>query len=576
MRSKILDCTIRDGGHLNNWEFSRDCVRSAYHAALRAGIDYFEAGYRFPISKKGHGEFAYCSDDLLREIFPLRTKCKIAVMIDCGKSDASLFAPCDLSVNPLSAVRIAAYPYELQRATELVSEISALGYETFLNLMASSELEPLHLKHLEEWKEKDALSAVYFADSFGSFIPDDISQRMQILRDIGFDKVGFHAHNNLQMAFANTLCAIKDGAEMIDGSIYGMGRGAGNLPVEILLGYLEQIGEKRYNPVAYFDAIERHIMPLWEKLRWGYNLETLMGGLANIHPYYVERLREEGLYTSDELWNALKLIKEKCPISFSPQSLGETMASRSFSPLTEERAAEVHRTLVNELSSIPSEDAFEPEHFEFAQAYAGRPFLVLGTGPSIVTERERIQQLIDGEECVTLGVNNMQGLYMPDFHVFVSRMRLQQYGKNVSPHSKLLVPSFFGKRLVSEYYANEAHFFNLVAPSGLKDVPVVNGTQYCTSLNVAVSAILLAFSMGASSIYVAGMDGYAGEVDKSFSYFYPEDKKIEDRDTANFRYERLSAELSRVGQFFEEKSVPFFIVTPTSHKKYYRDLDNLL
>jgi hypothetical protein len=92
---------------------------------------------------------------------------------------------------------------------------------------------------------------------------------------------------------------------------------------------------------------------------------------------------------------------------------------------------------------------------------------------------------------------------------------------------------------------------------------------------VAVSAILLAYSMGASAIYVAGMDGYAAEDDKILPYFYREDKKIEDRATANFRYDKLGVELARVSRFLEERSVPFFIITPTSHRKYYRNMDDL-
>jgi len=575
MKTKILDCTVRDGGHLNNWEFSHSCVRSAYHAALRAGVHYFEAGYRLPRAKTGHGDFAYCEDELLRDLFPLHANCKIAVMIDVGKSDASLFVPRDTTRNPLAAVRIAAYPYELERAITLIKQIADLGYETFLNLMASSELQPEHFEFLSAWKGKDALQAVYFADSFGAFIPEDVSLNMKRLRAAGFTKVGFHAHNNLQMAFGNTLCAVKDGAEMVDASIYGMGRGAGNLPVEILLGYLERIGQKSYNPVAYFDVLEQHILPLWENLRWGYSLEALMGGLANVHPYYVESLRAEGLYTTGELWNALNVIKRKCPISFSPVSLGETLESRSYSPLTEEKAAEAHRALVNELSSIPSDDSFDCGAFEFDQSYAGRSFLVLATGPSIVAYRDKLQRFAESQNCVTVGVNNMQGLYAPDFHVFVSRVRMQQYGRSVSPDSRILAPSFFGKHLASECCTNQVHFFNLTAPCEPAAPPVVSGAQQCTSLNVAVSAILLAYSMGASAIYVAGMDGYAAEDDKILPYFYPEDKKIEDRATANFRYDKLGTELARVSRFLEERSVPFFIITPTSHRKYYRNMDNL-
>ena len=572
MKTKILDCTIRDGGHLNRWQFDPACVKAAYYAALKSGVDYFEAGYRYPESTKGMGLFAYSTDELLNELFVASESCKLSVMIDAGKCETSQFQDCRPEKTPLRAVRIAAYPYELEKATRMVEELHAKGYEVFMNLMASSELSADNYAYLKGWEKKGLLSGIYFADSFGSFIPRDISEQMAKLKAAGFERVGFHAHNNLQMAFANTLCAIEEGAACIDASIYGMGRGSGNLPIEILLGYLEKSGDSEYNTVPYLDIIDRYFLKFFNEIRWGYSLESLMGGLANIHPYYVENLFKNKLYTVDEIWNALQLIKDRCPVSFSIDKLGETLEHRFYTPLTPARTEVVHRALINELSIIPDTDAVPTGGFSLQNQLKNRKFLIVATGPSILEYREQILEFAKRENCVIVGVNSLQKLFEPEFHVFVSRKRFQQYASQVAPSSTLLVPSYFGKSLIDANYRGLCHFFDIVIPCEPEVPPVIGTTQHCLGLDVAVSAILLAYSMGASAVYAVGMDGYADEMNKHLVYFYNENSAIEDKDTANFRYERLTRELDRVNNFLQKQSVPFFIVTPTSHKKYYRAL----
>lgn len=572
VKTRILDCTIRDGGHLNEWHFDPGCVKAAYYAALKSGVNYFEAGYRYPAAKKNLGLFGHSTDDTLNELFVASDNCKLSVMVDAGKCETTQFQECRPEKTPLRAVRVAAYPYELQKATRMVEELRGMGYEVFINLMASSELSPDDYAYLKNWGRKDVLSGIYFADSFGSFIPRDISEQMAKLRGIGFERVGFHSHNNLQMAFANTLRAIEEGAACVDASIYGMGRGAGNLPIEILLGYLEKTGETEYNTVPYLDVIERYFLKLFQEIGWGYSLEGLMGGLVNIHPYYAENLFKNKLYTVEEIWNALQLIKERCPISFSVDKLGEALEQRFYTPLTPERAQGVHRALINELSITLAADAAPGGPFPLKDKFKGRKFLVIATGPSILKHKDQILELQKRENCVTIGVNNLQNFFQPEFHVFVSRKRFQQYAAQVARASTLLIPSFFGPSLIEQNFKGPYHFFDVVMPCEPDLAPVSDTTQYCLSLNVAVSAILLAYSMGASTIYAVGMDGYADELNKNMVYFYNEDSRIEDKETASYRYEKLTRELDRINAFLQQKSVPFFILTPTSHKKYYRAL----
>lgn len=180
---KILDCTIRDGGHLNKWEFDYNCVKASYFAAVRSGVDYFEIGYRLPNSVQGQGVFAYCGEELLRELITPSDKCKLTVMIDVSKSDESLFEKrTDKSL--IRAIRVATYPDNIKKALTQVGCLKSKGYEVFLNLMAYSELTNEHFKILSSWKRKGDLQAIYFADSFGSFLPEEMPEKIQKLRSL--------------------------------------------------------------------------------------------------------------------------------------------------------------------------------------------------------------------------------------------------------------------------------------------------------------------------------------------------------------------------------------------------------
>jgi 4-hydroxy 2-oxovalerate aldolase len=570
MNVKVLDCTIRDGGHLHKWQFTPDCVRAAYFAAHKAGVDYFEAGYRYPASSAGLGAFGYSDDALLLDLLPRMEHLRLALMIDAGKCEHTQFGECRPEKTPVQVVRVAAYPYELVKATQTLEALHDKGYEVFFNLMASSELSEENYAYLRNWKRKDVLAAVAFADSFGSFIPQDISSIMKQLRAQGFERVAFHAHNNLQMAFANTLRAMEEGAACVDASIFGMGRGAGNLPIEILVGYLEKNGERGFNTVPYLDVIDRFFLDLHKKIGWGYGVESLMGGLANIHPYYVDALFKKKTYTVPEMWNALQIIKERCPISFSAGKLDEALGQRFYTPLSPDDSERAYREIHREIQVVPASDAAPAGEFKLAQAHKGRKFLVVGTGPSIVEHQHAIRAFAEREKCVTIGVNNLQGLFAPDYHLFVSRKRFQRYVKEISPRSILLVPSFFGREFVEQSYRGRYYFFDIEAPANPDRAPLEGSTQHLMGLNVAVSAMLLAQLMGAAEVDAVGMDGYASEMDKKLVYFYNEDSQIEEKEMANLRYELLVRELDRVNAFLQKAACPFFILTPTSHKKYYR------
>jgi 4-hydroxy 2-oxovalerate aldolase len=568
---RIIDCTIRDGGHLNKWQFEDRLVQASYFAASRSQVDYFEIGYRNDLNISNLGKYGYCRDKEIARLFKSLTNCRLLCMIDAGKYSGYKIANRGKSRIPFTGIRVAAYPHEAKQAINLIEQVYDKGYEVFLNLMASSEWTSENFETITRWPKKHILEAVYFADSFGSYVMSDIGAFINKLRNYGFKNIGFHSHNNVQMAFANTIYAIEKGIDYVDASIYGMGRGAGNLPIEILLSYLAKTRYKEYNVAPYLDVIERFYLALFDKYKWGYSLEALMSGIKNIHPYYVKEIFDSRSYTVEEIWNILDSIKKNCPVSFSRDELQHTLQGRFYIP-TGEQAAETIKEVEKKVKIIPAQDAFHLKTNSLHNRHKHKKMLVIANGPSILRYHKKIEKFIDDHNLVTIGCNYLKNVYLPKYHIFVGKKRFIKYAATVSDKSTLIVPTFFGRKLVDDNYYGKKEYIEIESVNDSSTTPIDGIVQRIVHINVAVSAILTAYQLGAKEIFVAGLDGYEKENDKKMLYFYNEDDRPCDRVTASLRYERLVRELKRIADFLNEEGIPFSIITSTSHTRYYRNL----
>lgn len=261
--TKILDCTIRDGGHLCGWDFDKKLVDETYSAACKSNVEFFELGYR--MHKNFKGVYSQCPDEILPHGLS-----KIVVMVNISDFNEE-----DFKDGGGFYVRVACHSDEIQQGIEACEILHSKGFDVFLHLMNVDKIDdfsPLH-----NWQNKEILTSIYFADSFGSFTPDVVEKYYRKLQTLGFENISFHGHNNLQLAFANSLKAIELGAYSVDATVYGMGRGAGNLPIELLIGHLK-ISDLKY----YSDLIKNYYTKL--PYNWGYSLQTLQTGLENVHP----------------------------------------------------------------------------------------------------------------------------------------------------------------------------------------------------------------------------------------------------------------------------------------------------
>lgn len=301
MELKILDCTLRDGGLVNRFYFSDEFVRGLYRANLQAGIDYMEFGYKASetlFDRSEFGKWKFCREEAIRAIVgENKTSMKISVMADVGRTDykRDIIAKKD---SVIDLIRVAAYADAMDEAMEMLGYCHELGYETAINIMAVSNNTEEEIRNVLERVKKSPADAVYLVDSYGSFYPEQIGRLMKCYMDTAQVKpvetgrkpgkpegrrVGIHAHNNQQLAFANTIEAMRSGASLLDVTVNGMGRGAGNCSTEQLLGYLSRTGS--YNELPIIEFIEKEVIPLKKAgILWGYDIPYLLTGQNNRHP----------------------------------------------------------------------------------------------------------------------------------------------------------------------------------------------------------------------------------------------------------------------------------------------------
>ena len=284
---KVLDCTIRDGGLMNDHHFSDELVKSVYQACVAAGIDYMEVGYKASqriAAPNGPGKWKFCREEDIRHIVGDNpTSLKLSVMADVGRTDYHEdILPKEKSV--LDLIRVATYIHQIPGAIDMIKDAHDKGYETTVNLMAISSVPDHELDEALALLAGSEVGTIYLVDSFGSLYSEQIhflmTKYLKYAKPAG-KRVGIHAHNNLQLAFANTIEGIIAGANMLDCTMAGLGRGAGNCYSELLLAFLHN---PKFQLRPVLKCVQDHIEPMREELKWGFALPYLLTGLLNQHP----------------------------------------------------------------------------------------------------------------------------------------------------------------------------------------------------------------------------------------------------------------------------------------------------
>jgi 4-hydroxy 2-oxovalerate aldolase len=281
---KVMDCTIRDGGLMNKWQFSDEMVKAVYEGLVEAGVDYMEIGYissEKAFSREEMGPWKFCHDEDLRRVVGNNdTALKLSAMADIGRVDYDDIPPASESV--LDMIRVACYVHQVDKAIHMAEHCMEKGYETTINLMAVSKVNEKDLDEALADIAKSKVPIFYVVDSFGSLHREHIETLTRKYREALPGKtIGIHAHNNMQLAMSNTITAVIEGCRLLDATMLGMGRGAGNCPIEILIAFLKN---PKYRLLPILDVIQNYVRPLQQQIDWGYHIPYLITGAMNEHP----------------------------------------------------------------------------------------------------------------------------------------------------------------------------------------------------------------------------------------------------------------------------------------------------
>lgn len=495
--SKItfLDCTLRDGGYYNKWDFNFKKAEQLLAALNDSGVDIIEVGYKSKYdSNEFFGLFKYCNEEYL-DFLSKDDSADYAFMIDVkefiedGKVD---YKALDEVIKPAADsiftwVRLASHYATIDSIVDLTAYFKDKGYIVGFNLMGGSLLtRDQMLDGTKVAKEAD-VKVFYLADSFGSFYPEDIRSLVRFLKDNYDGTLGIHTHDNQGMAYANTMAAIEEGVEFIDATVTGMGRGAGNLHTEqFLMGYSKRMGDDSYNASALMPIIGDYIEPLKSHYKWGYNITYMYSGLLNIHPTYCQKLSEGKQFNQKEQALILGNIPKESRSKFNKTVLEKAMGD----------------LLQTEI--LPKQDG-DLEMFDLTKLNT-ESCIIYARGPEGVNNIESIKKLM--ERNIPLIECNETGSFSKDverYVIILNHVRTKELMLNRELDSKAHV--VMGMADSIEDIAENISYY----PFSIGEFNVGNEDLSIPDFDAGLYAIALAIKSGVKNIYLAGFDGYENE-----------------------------------------------------------------
>lgn len=490
---KILDCTLRDGGYYNAWDFDASVVSTYLKAVADARIDYVELGLRNFAQAGFLGPFAYTTEAYLNTLtLPdgpiygamVDAKTILTAGLPIAAAVDALFVP--KSQSKLGLVRIAAHFHEVEQSREIAQHLKSLGYIVGFNLMqAGGKPDALITQKAACIKEWGCVDALYFADSLGNMDTTEVARIVAALRQAWDGELGIHTHNNMAKALDNTLHAHQLGVTWLDVTITGMGRGAGNAQTENLLAVLSLTSDA-YNPAPIYDLVVRHFEKMQKHYGWGSSLLYFIGAQHNVHPTYVQNLLSDNRYGPDEIVGAIDYLSKADASSYDGRVLEKALK-------------------MNQVESAVSGS------LDLKNRFAQKEVLIIGRGPSVQRYLPAIENYINTYKPIVLAINlnPMIAESLVDGYVISHNVKFLADKNHYTERTK---PFVLPKHRFS---AEEMAAFQLNAPLWDYGLQVQEGVfaiddTHCTipSELTAAYAIAAAINAGASSIKLVGFDGY--------------------------------------------------------------------
>lgn len=489
----LLDCTLRDGGYYNSWNFSSELVAKYLNAMQAANVDIVELGFRSLNNSGFKGAYAFTTDEFVRTL-NVPSSLQIGVMINGNELTGNLpykdvlqqLFPNSSENSPVSLVRIACHVHEFEKALPASKWLKARGFQVGFNLMQVADRSEKEIKELAHKAKEYPIDSLYFADSMGSMQPTKTAQIIQWLRSEWDGPLGIHTHDNLGLALSNTLCAIKEGVTWIDSTVTGMGRGPGNARTEELAIEVAEQRNKAINLAPLMTLLHEHFKPMQAQYGWGTNPYYYLAGKYGIHPTYVQEMLNDSRFTEEDMLAVIDYLRSEGGKSFNLSTLD---AARHF-------------------YQGKAKGTWQPK-----QIFSGRDVLLLGTGPGVEQHHEALEHFIKNKNPLVLALNTQSAINseLIDLRIACHPVRLlADCDAHIRLPQPLITPySMLPENICSALKEKEVLDFGLnINPDGFKFFD-----SHCSTPTQLVMAYAFAVitSGQAKRIIMAGFDGYTGE-----------------------------------------------------------------
>ena len=477
---QMLDCTLRDGGYCNEWRFGFDNVRKITHGLQKAGIEIIECGFITNTVSYDPDVTRYTNVEDIAKIIPENRQGKIFVaMMNYGEYNID-----DLSYNDgnsIDGIRVAFHKKDMQAAMDLCHQIKAKGYLVFVQAMVSLAYSDEEFLTLIQRANELNPYAFYIVDSFGMMKGKDLTRIFYVVEhNLNEDIwIGFHSHNNMQLAYSNAqqLTRVQTSRNLImDSSIYGMGRGAGNLNTELFMEYLNENAGKKYQLKPILTLIDEILNEFYQRNYWGYSLPNYISAVHNAHPNYAGYLDDKKTLTIEGMNDIFDLMNEDKKVSFDKEYIEELY-----------------------LKYMATDKVYEEHETELKTKFRGKKILLVAPGKSSVDELEKIRAFAL-EDVVVISVNYAYDGVDPDF-VFLSNLRRFRE-LDESEKGKCIVTSNIPADDV--YY--QTKYSNLL------------NSEESVSDNAGLMAIRFLMEYEVEGIYLAGFDGYSHDACENYGH----------------------------------------------------------
>lgn len=488
----ILDCTLRDGGYYNKWNFSNDVVNRYLRAMSSAKIDIVELGLRSLQNNDFKGPNAFTSDTYLAHL-EIPNNLKVSVMVNASElvkssdltSTLQRLFPKPASRSPVDIVRLACHSHEIEISFTAVKWLKDNGFIVGLNIMQISELDHESIVNYAGQISCTSVDVLYFADSLGSMNTSKVESTIKALREGWSGDIGIHTHDNMGLALQNTLTALEGGTSWLDCTVTGMGRGPGNAKTEELLIETERAAAG--DLVQMLKLIRTYFAPLKQQCGWGTNPFYYLSGKLGIHPSYVQEMMSDSRYSEEDIISALEQLEGQQRKKFDIRYLNLQPKVTDSIVLKE----------------------FVPEKY-----FSGREILLLGTGPGVYEHDLAIESYVEANNPIVVALNTQSAIKQRyiELRIACHPIRLlADLEQLLDLPQPLITPLGLVSGKIREKLTQKNDLLNFGMHINN------NGFQFCrthcqVTNNLVIGYALATFASGeAKRVLMAGFDGYSGD-----------------------------------------------------------------